>query len=89
MLSRTRLRLASRVGISFNLIVNELSLNVCCVGFVEGTGVISIEAAHASRNSTVDGISWAELPRIGRTLSGVSPLPLSDKNFSVGAGPTL
>lgn len=58
-------------------------------GFIEGTGVVSIEAAHASRKSTVDGITWTELPRLGRTLSAVTPLPLSDKNFTVGAGPTL
>jgi hypothetical protein len=58
-------------------------------GFVEGTGVISIEAAHATRNSTVQGISWTELQGLGRTLSGVTPLPDFDNNFAVGAGPTL
>ncbi|KAF4611503.1 hypothetical protein D9613_003870 [Agrocybe pediades] len=58
-------------------------------GFVEGTGVISIEAAHASRNSTVQGISWSELANLGRTLSAVTPLPLGDVAFDLGAGPTL
>ncbi|KDR78329.1 hypothetical protein GALMADRAFT_138431 [Galerina marginata CBS 339.88] len=58
-------------------------------GFVEGTGVISIEAAHATRNTTVQGISWAELPGLGKTLSAVTPLPLGDTTFAAGAGPTL
>ncbi|PPQ73060.1 hypothetical protein CVT26_014652 [Gymnopilus dilepis] len=58
-------------------------------GFVEGTGVVSIEAAHATRKSTVQGISWTEIPGLGRTLSAVTPLPLQDTTFSAGAGPTL
>jgi hypothetical protein len=58
-------------------------------GFVEGTGVISIEAAHATRKSTVQGISWTELQGLGKTLSGLTPLPDFDNNFAVGAGPTL
>lgn len=59
------------------------------IGFVEGTGVISIEAAHASRKSTVQDISWTELQGLGKTLSGVTPLPDFDNAFDTGAGPTL
>lgn len=58
-------------------------------GFVEGTGVISIEAAHASRKTTVQGISWTEIPGLGRTLSALTPMPLGDTTFAAGAGPTL
>ena len=58
-------------------------------GFVEGDGVISIEAAHATRNTTVQGVSWTELPGLGRTVSAVTPLPLSDQNYAAGTGPTL
>jgi hypothetical protein len=58
-------------------------------GFVEGTGVISMEAAHATRNTIVQGISWTELPGLGRTLSAVTPMPLGDTTFAAGAGPTL
>jgi len=56
---------------------------------VEGTGVISFEAAHAARKTTVQGISWSELAGLGRTLSAVTPLPLGDVSFDLGAGPTL
>ncbi|TCD68567.1 hypothetical protein EIP91_010492 [Steccherinum ochraceum] len=60
-------------------------------GFVEGDGGVSIEAAHASRNTTVDGLTWIELPGIGRTLSGVTPWPRGgdDKNFTAGSGPSI
>ncbi|PPR02284.1 hypothetical protein CVT24_011622 [Panaeolus cyanescens] len=75
------------VNVIFNAVKNTPAAGF--KGFVEGTGVVSIEAAHASRKTTVDGITWTEMPRLGRTLSGISPLPLSDKNFGVGAGPTL
>ncbi|RXW16249.1 hypothetical protein EST38_g9605 [Candolleomyces aberdarensis] len=58
-------------------------------GFVESKGVISIEAAHTSRNNAVDGTAWTELPGLGRTLSGLTPLPRNDQSFAIGAGPTV
>lgn len=58
-------------------------------GYVEGTGVISIEAAHASRKTSVQGISWTEIPGYGRTVSGMTPMPRTDATFSAGAGPSL
>ncbi|KAF8889126.1 hypothetical protein BD779DRAFT_1672064 [Infundibulicybe gibba] len=61
-------------------------------GAVEGAGVISIEAAHASRNNSVAGVTWKELPGFGRTLSGVTPWPRSGNNganFTAGTGPSL
>lgn len=61
-------------------------------GFVEGDGGISIEAAHASRNTSVSGVTWTELPGYGKTLSGVTPWPRlgnNGANFSVGSGPAL
>ncbi|KAH6897655.1 hypothetical protein BKA70DRAFT_1528898 [Coprinopsis sp. MPI-PUGE-AT-0042] len=58
-------------------------------GFVEGAGVIAIEAAHASRNSSVGEFSWKELPRYGRTRSAITPLPRTDKGWAAGSGPTI
>ncbi|KAG7441243.1 uncharacterized protein BT62DRAFT_1046282 [Guyanagaster necrorhizus] len=61
-------------------------------GFVEGAGVVSMEAAHAIRNTTVDGVYWRELPGIGRTFSGMTPWPRTGHdggNFSAGTGPSL
>lgn len=58
-------------------------------GFVESQGAISIEAAHTSRNTSVSDIIWTELPGLGKTLSGITPLPRSDQSFDIGAGPTV
>ena len=60
-------------------------------GFVEGDGTVSIEAAHASRNTSVQGITWIEMPGLGKTLSGVTPWPRGgdELNFTAGAGPSM
>ncbi|KAI5117957.1 hypothetical protein M0805_001619 [Coniferiporia weirii] len=61
-------------------------------GYVEGDGGVSIEAAHASRNTSVAGITWVELPGYGKTLSGVTPWPRTGNNygnFTAGSGPSI
>ena len=47
---------------------------------------------HPTRNNSVDGIAWTELPGLGRTLSSITPLPRTGNNgnnFTAGAGPSL
>lgn len=58
-------------------------------GFVEGDGGVSIEAPHTSRNTSVSGITWTELPGYGRTVSAITPWPRggADLNFTAGTGP--
>ncbi|KAJ3551132.1 hypothetical protein NM688_g4903 [Phlebia brevispora] len=58
-------------------------------GFVEGDGGVSIEAAHTDRNTTVDGISWVELPGYGRTVSGITPWPRGYQNYTAGSGASV
>jgi len=60
-------------------------------GFIEGDGTVSMEAAHASRNTSVDGITWINLPGYGRTVSAVTPWPRGgdELNFTVGTGPSI
>ncbi|KDQ08247.1 glycoside hydrolase family 115 protein [Botryobasidium botryosum FD-172 SS1] len=59
-------------------------------GFVEGDGGVAIEANHASRNKSANGIQWTLLPGYGKTDSAVTPLPgLGNTKFAVGAGPSL
>ncbi|KAI1787415.1 hypothetical protein LXA43DRAFT_713060 [Ganoderma leucocontextum] len=60
-------------------------------GFVESDGAVSIEAAHASRNTTIKGLTWIEIPGLGKTLSGVTPWPRGgdDLNFTAGSGPSI
>lgn len=40
-------------------------------GFVENAGLVSIEAEHFTRTSTVGNLSYMTLPKYGRTLSAV------------------
>jgi hypothetical protein len=61
-------------------------------GFVEGDGGISIEAEHASRNTSVGEVAWVAIPGLGRTLSAVTPWPRmgnNGTNYTAGAGPRL
>ncbi|KAI0049026.1 glycoside hydrolase family 115 protein [Auriscalpium vulgare] len=65
------------------------SKDVC---FVEGDGGIAIEAAHATRNTTVGEVTWTEIPNYGRTVSGVTPWPRlgnNEANYTAGSGPNL
>ncbi len=58
---------------------------------MEGDGGVSIEAAHVSRNTSVSGLTWIELPGIGRTVSGITPWPRGgdELNFTAGAGASV
>ena len=58
-------------------------------GFVEGDGYVVMEAAHFSRNASAEGYAFENFEWYGRTLSGLEMLPVSDKNFTVGTGPSL
>lgn len=46
-------------------------------GFVETTGVISIEAEDFSRDVSTRGIEWRVLPDLGRTGSAVTTFPMT------------
>jgi GH35 family endo-1,4-beta-xylanase len=46
-------------------------------GFIEGDGHVVIEAAHFDRATAPAGEHWEVVPNLGRTHSGVTPLPLT------------
>ena len=48
-------------------------------GFVEGNGFVSIEAPHYSKAVGSSTISWQLIPNLGRTLSAVTPFPVTSK----------
>jgi hypothetical protein len=50
--------------------------------FIESNGIISMEAGHYQGSSETGGISWMEVPNLGKTRSAVISLP-------VDAGPTV
>ncbi|PIL23731.1 hypothetical protein GSI_13481 [Ganoderma sinense ZZ0214-1] len=83
--------LYSTRSISVTLVANHTVVPGDFHGFVEGDGAVSIEAAHAARNTSVQGLTWIELPGLGKTLSGVTPWPRGGEelNFTAGAGPSI
>ena len=46
-------------------------------GFVETDGHVSIEAEHYARAVAPEGTRWQLIPDFGRTLSGLTPLPVT------------
>lgn len=59
------------------------------VGFVESDQHISIEAEHASLNTSVNGVSYMTLQSYGRTTSGVDLTPVTAPSQPAGTGPVL
>ena len=51
-------------------------------GFVEGQGVISIEAAHFTKNIPAGDVRWEVIEDYGRTLSGLSIMPVTAKSVT-------
>ena len=54
--------------------------------------MVSIEAGHAARNTSVKSLLWINIPGLGKTVnSEVTPWPHGgdDLNFSAGAGPSM
>jgi endo-1,4-beta-D-glucanase Y len=53
-------------------------------GYVESNGYISIEAEHYTKAIDADPIKWLHIPNLGRTLSGVTPIPVTAKSQTPG-----
>jgi len=53
-------------------------------GFVEGGGYVSMEAEHYTRAVETAGIRWQRIPEMGRTLSAVTPFPVSAPSQTPG-----
>jgi hypothetical protein len=50
--------------------------NAAVQGFVESGGVVAIEAEHHARAFAPAGRTWLRVPGLGRTLSGMTTLPV-------------
>lgn len=55
-------------------------------GFVEAEGVVAMEAEHFTRAVGANGVRWQVIPQIGRTLSGVAPMPATAPSQAPGPG---
>ncbi|HET9982036.1 MAG TPA: glycosyl hydrolase 115 family protein [Longimicrobiales bacterium] len=54
------------------------------VGFVESDGYVSMEAEHYTRAVGGGGVHWQRIPDLGRTLSGMTPFPVTASPRSAG-----
>ncbi|HEX6041542.1 glycosyl hydrolase 115 family protein, partial [Longimicrobium sp.] len=55
-------------------------------GFVEADGYVAMEAEHFTRAMEANGIRWQIIPQIGRTLSGVTAMPVTAPSQTPGPG---
>jgi hypothetical protein len=49
-------------------------------GFVESNGYVSMEAEHYSQAVETESIQWQRIPGLGRTLSAMTPIPVTAQN---------
>lgn len=53
-------------------------------GHIESEGVVSIEAEHFTKKVSSHGIDWVVIPNLGKTLSGVTVMPVTASSQSLG-----
>jgi hypothetical protein len=46
-------------------------------GFIESNGYVSVEAEHYTRAVDAEPLRWLRIPDLGRTLSGMTPVPVT------------
>lgn len=54
-------------------------------GFVEADGYVSMEAEHHTRAVNRDPITWQRIPGLGRTLSAMTPFPVTAESQTPAA----
>jgi hypothetical protein len=58
-------------------------------GFVESEGVVSMEAEHFTGRAPGKGAGWVAVDGYGRTLSGMTVMPMTAASTKPGEGPML
>ena len=53
---------------------------------MEAEGFVAMEAQHFTRAVDANGIRWQVIPQIGRTLGGVTPVPVTAPSQAPGPG---
>ncbi len=53
-------------------------------GFVESNGYVSIEAEHYAKAVGAEPVKWLTIPNEGRTLSGITPVPVTAQSQKPG-----
>ena len=71
-------------SVSVKLLANKIK--TVPGSFTEGNGYVSMEAAHFTKSANTSTIKWKTIPDYGRTLSGVTPFPVTAKTVKPGGG---
>ena len=71
-------------GAPVHVSVSMLRSSTTLRGFVEGAGVVAIDAEHATKNRSVNGVAWSVIPGFGETLSGMEAFPVTAASTPVG-----
>lgn len=74
---------------TIELPVNKTAVPGSFHGFVESDETVSIEPEHASRNTSTANVLYAVIPGYGRTLSGVTLLPVLAETQKPPSSPRL
>ncbi|MEX0720477.1 MAG: glycosyl hydrolase 115 family protein [Balneolaceae bacterium] len=53
-------------------------------GFVEANGYVSMEAEHFTKSVKSDSAEWLKIPQLGKTLSAMTPMPVTAENITPG-----
>ncbi len=69
--------------VTIEAVINKI-LPLNATGFNENDGYISIEAAHYTKAINNDAVKWLLIPDYGRTLSGMTPSPVTAKRQEPG-----
>jgi hypothetical protein len=53
-------------------------------GFIESSGYVSIEAEHRTKVFNTSSITWQKIQNLGRTLSAITPVPVTAASQKIG-----
>lgn len=74
------------VHVTVYVVVHIPPAGVRLQGFAEGNAYISMEAEHYTRAVNALPVHWQRLPDLGRTLSGMTPMPVTADPQTPGKG---
>ena len=69
--------------------INNFAVPSSFKGFVESNGAVSIEAEHYGSKTDAAGVGYVTIPNYGRTLSGVTLMPVTIPSQTTASGPKL
>jgi hypothetical protein len=72
-------------AVKIRVVTNNYNLNNLSTGraFIEANNIVCMEAGHFSKKIESSSMQWCEIPNLGKTISGMTCLPISAKEFEL------